>query len=150
MVSSSATTVEEYLGELPDDRRDAIAEVRSVILGNLPDGYVETMNWGMIAYEIPLERYPDTDNGQPLGCAALASQKNYMSLYLWGVYGDEASAASFRERYAATGKRIDMGKSCVRFTRVDDLPLDVIAEAIAATPVDQLIAWYEQRLPGRA
>lgn len=143
MVSSKATTVEEYLGELPDDRRVAISEVRRVILDNLPEGYVETMNWGMIAYEIPLETQPDTYNGQPLAYAALASQKNYMSLYLWGVYGDESAAATFRERYEATGKRLDMGKSCVRFRRVDDLPLDVIADTIAATSADELIARNE-------
>ena len=82
MVSSKAATVEEYLAELPDDRREAISEVRDLILDHLPDGYVEGMNWGMIVYEVPLERYPDTYNKQPIGLVALASQKNYMSLYL--------------------------------------------------------------------
>lgn len=140
---SSATTVEEYLNSLPDDRRAAIEEVRETILANLPDGYVETMNWGMISYEVPLERYPDTYNKQPLGLAALASQKNYMALYLMDVYTDEARAEAFKERYRATGKKLDMGRSCVRFKKLDDLPLDLIGEVIAGTSVEDRIVSYE-------
>ena len=136
MVSSKAATVDEYLAELPEERREAIATVRRFILDHLPEGYVEGMNWGMIVYEIPLERYPDTYNNQPLGLVALASQKNYMSLYLLG--DDE-----FRRRWKETGKKLDMGKSCIRFRRVDDLALDVIGDTLSATPVDRLIAIYE-------
>lgn len=140
---SDAATVAEYLNELPDDRRAAIEEVREVILANLPDGYIETMNWGMISYGIPLERYPDTYNKQPLGYAALASQKNYMSLYLMHVYADAAQLEDFTSRYRASGKKLDMGKSCVRFKSVDDLPLDLIGEVIAGCSVEQMIANYE-------
>ena len=142
MVSSKAATVEEYLAELPDDRREAISEVRDLILDRLPDGYVEGMNWGMIVYEVPLERYPDTYNKQPIGLAALASQKNHMSLYL----GPDVWPADsgFRRRWRETGKKLDMGKSCVRFRKVDDLALDVIGDTIAATSVDDLIAWHEK------
>ncbi|MCL7926587.1 MAG: DUF1801 domain-containing protein [marine benthic group bacterium] len=136
---SEAKTVEEYLAELPEDRRKAISKVREVILENLPDGYEESMNWGMIAYEVPISTYPDTYNGQPLSYAALASQKNHMALYLSGIYMDEKARAKFESDYKATGKRFDVGKSCVRFRKLDDLPLPVIAEAIAYLPADEFV-----------
>jgi hypothetical protein len=133
---------EEYLQGLPDDRREAIEAVRAVILEHLPEGYEEQMQYGMLSYSVPLERFPDTYNGQPLSLAALASQKRHMSLYLMGVYGE--GGAWFRERWAATGKKLDMGKSCVRFRRLDDVALDVVGEAIARTPVEDLIAAHER------
>ena len=142
MVQSKAATVEEYLGELPDDRRAAIAEVRETILENLPEGIVETMNWGMISYEIPLETVPDTYNGKPLMYAALASQKKHMAVYLSNVYADEGTTDWFTEAYQATGKRMDMGKSCVRFRNIEDLPVELIGEAIARTSMDEFIAIY--------
>lgn len=144
MVSSRAETVDEYLAELPDDRRDAIAEVRDVILENLPDGFVEAMNWGMISYEVPLERHPDTYNGKPLMYAALASQKNHMAVYLTSIYVDGETEDRFRTEYEATGKKLDMGKSCVRFKTLDQLPLELIGRVIAGTTVDELIAIYER------
>ena len=131
------------MASLPDDRHAAMSAVRDVILANLPDGYVESMNWGMISYEVPLSRYPDTYNKQPLGYAALASQKRYMSLYLMGAYGDRATREWFERAYAASGKKLDMGKSCVRFKKLEDLPLDVVAEVIARTPVAKLLEQYE-------
>ena len=143
MATSTATTVDDYVASLPDERRAAISAVRDVILRNLPDGYQEGMAYGMIGYYVPLDRFPDTYNGQPLGLAGLASQKHHMSLYLNNVYGDPATEAWFRERYGATGKKLDMGKSCVRFRRLDDLPLDVVGEVIARTEVDDFIARYE-------
>ena len=143
MVRSAAGTVEEYLGKLSAERREAVAAVREVALANLPDGYVEAMNWGMISWEVPLTRYPNTYNKQPLMYAALASQKNYMSLYLMCVYADEDDRARFEERFRASGKRLNMGKSCVRFRRVEDLPLDLIGEVIASTSVDEYIRRYE-------
>ena len=143
MVRSDATTVAQYLAELEPERRRQITAVREVVLANLPDGYQESMNWGMISYEIPLERYPNTYNEQPLAYAALASQKHHMSLYLMALYADPDQEQSFEERYRATGKRYDVGKSCVRFRRIDDLPLDLIAEVIASTSVDEYIARYE-------
>ena len=142
-MQSTATTVDQYLAELPDDRRAAIEQVREVILANLPEGYQEAMNWGMISYEIPLETYPNTYNKKPLGFAALASQKNHMSVYLNTIYSSEETAGAFEKEYRATGKRYDVGKSCVRFRRIDDLPLDLIGKTIAATPVDAYIAMYE-------
>ena len=143
MASSSATTVEEYLAELAEDRRKAIAAVRKVILKNLPQGYKETMVSGMIGYVVPLEIYPDTYNGQALWYAALASQKNYMSVYLCNVYGHQATAEWFKKRYAESGKKLDMGKSCVRFKKLEDLPLDLIGETIARTPLDKFLRFYE-------
>ena len=143
-MQSKARTVEQYLAELPEDRREAIETVREVILNNLPDGFEEAMNWGMISYQVPLGRYPDTYNKQPLMMAALASQKNHMAVYLTGVYADEDSRARFREAYRATGKRMDMGQSCVRFRKLDDLPLHLIGEAIAAHSVDEFIDLSER------
>lgn len=140
---SEATTVEQYLAELPDDRREAIETVRDIVVENLPLGYQETMNWGMIVYSVPLEDYPDTYNGQPLMYAALASQKNYMSLYLTAVWAADGVRENFLAAYKQSGKRLDMGKSCVRFKKLDDLPLDLVAETIAAIDVDSFIETYE-------
>jgi uncharacterized protein YdhG (YjbR/CyaY superfamily) len=142
-VRSDADTVEQYLAELPDDRRDAIETVRDTILVNLPEGYVEEMNFGMITYSVPLATYPDTYNGQPLMYAGLASQKNHMAVYLTGVYADEDQRDAFLDRYRETGKRLDMGKSCVRFRRIDDLPVELIGDTIAGTDVDSFIEVYE-------
>ena len=143
MARSAAATVDEYLAELPEDRRTAIAEVRDVVLRNLPAGYVEAMSWGLIGYEIPLERYPKTYNKQPLMYAGLGSQKNYCAVYLMGVYGDGEQARWFREEFKRAGKKLDMGKSCVRFRTADDLALDAIGRVIASTTPEQYIAIYE-------
>ena len=141
---SDAETVDAYLAELPDDRRAAIEEVRSTILANLPEGYEEAMNWGMISYQVPLETYPDTYNGQPLMYAALASQKNHMAVYLTAVYADEGTREEFLDAYRATGKKLDVGKSCVRFKRLDDLPLELIGETIGAVEVSDFLRGMEQ------
>jgi hypothetical protein len=144
MASSTAASVEEYLAELPDDRRPAIEAVRGVILANLPPGFEETMQYGMISYVIPLSRYPDTYNKQPLAIASLANQKRHMALYLTNIYADEGDESWFRAAWTAAGKRLDMGKSCVRFKRLADVPLEVVGEAIARTSVDDFIAQYER------
>ena len=147
MVSSNATTVPAYLKSLPEDRRKAIAKVRATIRKNLPKGIVETMNWGMISYEVPLRRYPDTYNKQPLMFAALASQKNHMAVYLTTVCGDPKASAWFAKAYKATGKKLDMGKSCVRFRRLEDLPLELVGEAIGRVSLDEFIAHAESLHP---
>jgi uncharacterized protein YdhG (YjbR/CyaY superfamily) len=141
---SEATTVDEYLAELPGERRKAIEAVRDTILSNLPEGYEEAMNWGMITYEVPLETYPDTYNGRPLMYAALASQKNHMAVYLTSVYALPGKAEEFEAAYRATGKRYDVGKSCVRFRKLDDLPLELIGETIAAIEVETFVADVEK------
>jgi hypothetical protein len=115
-----------------------------VILENLPSGYSEVMNWGMITYEVPLEIYPDTYNGQPLMYGARASQKNHMAVYLTGIYISDAVRDEFEKAYRATGKRFDVGKSCVRFRKLEDLPLELIGETIASIPVVRLIARVEE------
>jgi hypothetical protein len=143
MAKSGPSTVAAYLASLAPERREAIAAVRDVIVANLPPGYEEGIQYGMIGYYVPLARYPDTYNGQPLGIAALASQKNYMALYLMTVYGDEGRSARFRDAYRRSGRKLDMGKSCVRFRSLDDLPLDLIGEVIAEVGVDEFLAAYE-------
>ena len=162
MVSSAAATVEQYLADLPDQRRELVGAVRDVVNANLPDEYQEAMQYGMIGWFVPLDRYPPgyhTDPSQPLPLAGLASQKQYVSLYLMGVYCgcvergagvgpvQTADATWFRETWLATGKKLNMGKSCVRFTRLDAVPLDVIGEAIRRVPVDEYIARYEAVRP---
>ena len=140
---SEARTVDAYLAELPEERREAIEAVRKVILGNLPEGFEEAMNWGMITYQVPLETYPDTYNGQPLMYAALAAQKRHMTLYLTPIYMDEVAQRDFEAAYKATGKRYDVGKSCVRFRRLDDLPLPLIGKAIASMEMAEFITRFE-------
>ena len=143
MASSKAATVDEYLEELPPERRAIVASVRDLIQRNLPDGYQETMNWGMISYEVPFERYPNTYNKQPLSYAALAAQKNNYTLYLNAVYQNDKQRAWLEREFKKAGKKLDMGKSCLHFKRLEDLPLDTIAQAIGGTPPEKFIADYE-------
>ncbi|CAN5904636.1 hypothetical protein BH11GEM2_BH11GEM2_35110 [soil metagenome] len=144
MVMRAAKTVDACLASLPDDKRSAITTVRDLVLRNLPAGYVEGMGFGMIYYSIPLSRYPDTYNKQPLGYVALAAQKNFKAIYLMGVYGDPERARRFKDGFARAGKRLDIGKSCVRFKSPDDLALDTIAETIAGLSVEAFIVMYER------
>ena len=134
--------VDEYLNALPVEKQAAMRAVRALILQNLPAGYEEVMNWGMIAYQVPLAVFPQTYNSQPLLYAALAAQKNYISLYLNCIYMDERRAEKFENDFQAAGKKLDAGKSCVRFRRLEDLPLEVIASVIASTPPDEFIQMY--------
>jgi len=139
-VHSDAKSVKEHIDSLPENRQDTISKVREVILKNLPDGYVETMNWGMISYEVPLTLCPKTYNGKPLMYAALASQKNHMALYISAIYASKESREIFEKAYRATGKRFDAGKSCVRFKKLEDLPLELIGESISLMKPDEYIA----------
>lgn len=143
-MQSAAKTVEQYISELPQERKKAIKAVRQTILDNLPQGYQETMNWGMISYEVPLETYPDTYNKKPLMYAALASQKNHMAIYLSGIYINDEKRKEFELAYKETGKRFDIGKSCVRFRKLEDLPLEVIGKAISSIPVDKFVYFYKK------
>lgn len=142
-MQSDAKQVMDYIAELPGDRHQALTELREVILENLPEGYEETMNWGMVTYQVPLETYPDTYNGKPLMYAALASQKNHFAVYLSGIYQDDGKRDAFLEAYKKSGKRLDVGKSCVRFRKIDDVPFDVIGDAIAAVPVAEFVSVAE-------
>ena len=144
MVISKAATVADYLAELPVDRRAEIARVRDLINEAIPDGYREGIGYGMIGWVVPLERYPDTYNGQPLAYAGLAAQKNYNSLYLTCVYASKERTERLKAAFAAAGKKLDMGKSCIRFKKADDLALDLIREEIASTKPDEFIKIYEE------
>jgi hypothetical protein len=117
--------------------------VRDVILQHLPNGYEEMISGGMLTYAVPLSRFAETHNGHPLWYVALAAQKSFNSLYLMSVYGSKEHEQRLRDGFARSGKKLDMGKSCIHFQRVDDLPLDVIGELIASMPVDRWVAIYE-------
>ena len=143
MVSSKETTPAAYLASLPPERRKVITAVRAVIKKRLPAGYVESMNWGMLAYEIPLSRYPDTYNKQPLMYLALAAQKNNYALYLSCVSNNKPLMAKLAAAYKAAGQPLDMGKGCLRFKTLEELPLDVIGEIVASTSVEKRIAASE-------
>jgi hypothetical protein len=140
---TAPATAEEYIAGLPRERAEQISQLREMILQRLPAGYTEEMGFGMITYVIPLATYPDTYNGHPLMYAALASQKRHMAIYLMNVYGDDETLQWFTEGFAASGKKLDMGKSCVRFKKLEDLPLELIGETIGRTPVSEYIACYE-------
>lgn len=144
---SNATTVGQYLRELPADRRAAISAIREVILANLPEGYEECMGYGMIGYVVPHRLFPAgyrCDPKLPLPFANLGSQKNHLALYLMTVYGDPETERWFRQAWADAGKKLDMGKSCVRFKKLEDVPLDVIGQVIARVPVKEYIARVEK------
>ena len=138
-MQSKAKTIKEYLEELPEDRRKQIKKVRAVIKKNLPKGYKEVMNWGMISYEVPLKEYPDTYNKKPLMYAALASQKNHMSLYVMCIYATEKRRELFKKAFEKEGKKLNMGRGCVRFKKVEDIPLKVIGKEIARVPMKKYI-----------
>jgi len=138
-MKSTVTTIKQYLAEMPEDRQEAITQVRETILKNLPEGYEEAINFGMITYQVPLDVYPDTYNKKPLMYAALANQKNHMAVYLTGIYMDEDLYQDFEEKYRETGKRYDVGKSCVRFRKLEDLPLELIGESIGAISMENFI-----------
>ena len=141
MARSNAKTPAAYLKELPAERRRELSRVRDMVRKNLPEGYRETMNWGMITYEVPLEQHAKTYNGQPLCYAGLAAQKNYLSLYFMPV--DASVLARLKAAFKQAGKKLDMGKSCIRFKQADDLPLDAIGAEIAAVPLDRFVAYVE-------
>jgi len=144
VASSNASTVEEYLQELPKDRREVVSQVRGTILKHLPEGYEETMNWGMISYEIPLTRYPDTYNKQPLMYMALAAQKNHYAVYSSGVNMDPLGESWLESEFEKAEKRLDLGKSCIRFRALDAVPLNVIGKVAGAQTVDEFIQIYEK------
>ena len=155
-MQSSARTVDEYLKSLPADRRTAISAVRKVILANLPEGYEECMSYGMIGYVVPHRIYPagyHCDPSLPLPLANLGSQKNHMALHLMCCYGDKTTDQWFRNAWVAAGKKLDMGKGCLRFKKLEDVSLEVIGQLFARVPVKNYIARMEQVLserPGKA
>ena len=137
------STPDTLLAELPAERRAVVQAVRDVVRAALPSGYEEQVSGKMLAYVVPLARYPDTYNKEPLMYAALAAQKNHYALYLVGAYADPAQAEALRAGFARAGKKLDMGKSCVRFKRVDDLALDAVRDLVASMSPDAFIARHE-------
>ncbi|MEI7683579.1 MAG: DUF1801 domain-containing protein [Planctomycetota bacterium] len=158
-MQSKATTVADYLNELAEDRRSALQAVRATLLKNLDADFEEGMQYGGIGYYVPHRIYPAgyrCDPTKPLPFAGLASQKRYMALYLMPLYGavgaDRCEGGNdyerwFRDAWAKTGKKLDMGKVCIRFKKIEDVPLDVIGEAIRRVPAKAYIATYEALLP---
>jgi hypothetical protein len=148
-MKSKAATVKEYLASLPGDRRAGIEAVRKVIRKNLDKHYEESMLWGMIGYAVPHRVWPTgyhCDPSKPLMMAALSSQKNNLSVYLMSVYSDKAERAWFQKAWAKSGKKLNMGGCCIRFTKVEDAALDVIGEAIRRTPAKAYVESYVKLL----
>jgi hypothetical protein len=143
MARSKPATVSEYLKTLTPEQRKVIGAVRKVVKDNLPDGYREASGWGGITYEVPLDVLADTYNKQPLCYAALGAHKSYYTLYLMAPYGSAAGRKDLAEGFRKAGKKLDMGKSCVHFKKLDDLPLDVIAKSIASTPMEKYVQRYK-------
>ena len=151
-MQSKATTVAAYLAELPADRRAAIAAVRKVILANLDPDYEEGMHFGMITYCVPHRVYPagyHCNPAQALPFACLASQKNHMSLSLMSTYGDGDEAKWLRAAWTKAGKKLDMGKACIRFKKLDDVPLEVVGEAFRRVPARAWAAHYQSLMDPR-
>jgi hypothetical protein len=150
MFTNKAGTVSEYLKQLPPDKRTAVAAVRGIVLENLPKGYTESIGWGAITYAIPLADYPNTYNGQPLCVAAISAGKLYCSIHLMAAYGDPKTRQWLEDQFQKAGKKLDMGKACVRFKSADDLPLAAIGAVIARITPDKYIKAYEAGRKNRA
>ncbi len=149
MASSKAATVAEYLAELPPERQEVMRTVRELVNGAVQPGFDEIMSFGMIGWVVPLSRYPTTYNRQPLAFVSLAAQKRHYALYLMCAYTDTADERRIAAAFAAAGKRLDMGKCCLRFGSVDDVPWAVIVEVLSRYTVDDWIRVYEASRAGR-
>jgi hypothetical protein len=141
---STVTTPAQYIASLPADRAKTIATVRALVNKHIPRGYDECIVWGTIGWTIPLSRYPDTYNKQPITYVALASQKNYCSLYLMGAFWSADQLAELKAEFKTAGKKLDMGKCCVHFETPDDLPLEAIGKLISEISSEQWIEMYEE------
>jgi Domain of unknown function (DU1801) len=144
MTQRPALTVSQWLASVPAERKDAITAVRDVVNEHLPRGYEETVDWGMLAWVVPLTTLPTTHNGRPLMLAALGAHTKLMTIYLMSVYSDPKIRKEFETAYKKTGKKLDMGGSCVHFKTLDDLPLDVVGDTIARVAVDEYVERYHQ------
>lgn len=144
MVSSKAETAQKYLEELNTERRETLEKIRKIILENIPKGFVEEMQYGMICYNIPIEKYPNTYNKKALTIAAIASQKNYASLYLMGIYADKEMEKWFKGELIKSSKNMKMGKSCINFKKIEDLDLELIKKVIEKITPEKYIEMYEK------
>ena len=150
--NNTPKTPADYLNNLPEDRRKALAKLRATIRKHLPKGCKEGIQYGMIGYFVPHSISPDgyhTDPKQPLPFASIASQRNHMALHLFCLYTDEKSMSAFVEDWKASGHKLDMGKSCVRFKSIEDVPLDVVGKAIGRLSVEDFVTAYEASRPKR-
>ena len=143
MVTSKAKTVAQYISEIPESQRGEVKIIREMINKNLNQGFVETINWGVISYEVPLATYPDTYNKKPLSFAGLAAQKNNISLYLMCIYQDPSLMVSLEEEFKKIGKKPNMGKSCIRFKSANDIPVKAIGKIIKKVTLKKFIKEYE-------
>jgi hypothetical protein len=143
MADPKPSTVDEYLAALPDEQRTTAEAIRTLITDHLPDGYVEELLWGMPSYVIPMDRSGPTSNGQPLAYVAFAARKAGWSIYLMGLAADSDEDRAFRERWAGA-KRLDLGKSCLRFRRLDDIDVPLVAQTIAATSAERFLETCER------
>jgi len=149
-MQSKASTPDQYIAELPEDRKEVMQKLRDTVNKNLPKGFEETMQYGMLGYVVPHSIYPDGYHCNPkdaLPFMALASQKNHIGFYHMGIYSDPALMKWFTEEYPkhATGK-LDMGKSCIRFKNPKKIPFDLLGELTTKVSVDEWIAKYESKL----
>ncbi len=136
---SSPPSVASFLATLPLERRREVKKVRDMVRQHMPAGYEEVISRNMLVYQVPLRLYPDTYNGHPLWYVALASEKSYLSLHLMQIYCDPVQTRRLEDGIRAAGKKLDMGKACLRFKKADDLPLEIIGEIVASTPMDRWI-----------
>jgi hypothetical protein len=144
MATSNAATPDQYVAEIEDPaRRELVTKLREFIAERLPDGYVEQMGFGMPGWVVPMEQTGPTYNGQPLGVVGIANQKQYVAVYLMAVYFDPDLGGEFERRWRESGKRFDMGKSCLRLRREDDVAWDALEFAVAAVGPDDLVAAHE-------
>lgn len=149
-MQSKAVTVDDYIKELPEDRKAAITKLRSVIKKHLPKGFKEGMGYGMMGYFVPHSIYPagyHCNPKDPLPFMGMASQKNFISFYHMGIYGDPKLLKWFTDEYSKAGVgKLDMGKSCVRFKKMENIPFDLIGKLVSKISVDDWIACYEKNL----
>jgi hypothetical protein len=148
-MNSKAKSIPEYLAGLPGERRRVLVALRALIRKRIPKGYQEAPACGMIGWQVPLKVCPETYNGQPLQYLAIGAQKRHLAIYLMNAYACPAVKRDIVAGFKAAGKRLDMGKSCIRFRSLDDLPLDVIARAVAATPLKDFVAVMRKGLARR-
>lgn len=148
-MQSKATTVDQYIDELPENRKKAVAELRKVIQKNIPNGFQECMGYGMAGYVVPHSLYPagyHCDSKQPLPFMGFASQKNFIAIYHMGIYADPNLLKWFTEAHASvSSKKLDMGKSCLRYKKTDDIPYNLIGELVSKITPDEWIRMYENK-----
>lgn len=149
-MQSTAKTPQEYINSLPEERKQAVEKLREVILKNLPKGFSEVMNYGMLGYVVPHSLYPDgyhCDPKLPLPFLSIASQKNFIAVYHMGIYSSEKLLAWFTEEYPKHSKtKLDMSKSCMRFKKLDQIPYNFIGKLAAKITVQDWIKIYEKNI----